>query len=131
MEWLRLILGSAFLLVGIVFFAIQLYGIFRLDYALNRMHAAAMGDTLGLAFSMLGLMIFSGLNFNTFKMIIVVVLLWNASPVSSHLLARLEVMTNSKLENHLKVYYKLKDLEDEPEQGSGDDSTTDQKGQTK
>jgi multicomponent Na+:H+ antiporter subunit G len=131
MEWLRLILGSAFLLVGIVFFAIQLYGIFRLDYALNRMHAAAMGDTLGLAFSMLGLMIFSGLNFNTFKMIIVVVLLWNASPVSSHLLARLEVMTNSKLENHLKVYYKLKDLEDELEQGSGDDSTTDQKGQTK
>ena len=47
LEWLRLIAGGALLLSGLIIFLIELYGVFHLKYVLNRMHAAAMGDTLG------------------------------------------------------------------------------------
>ena len=113
LEWLRLIAGGALLLSGLIIFLIELYGVFHLKYVLNRMHAAAMGDTLGISFSLVGRMIFSGLNFTTLKMMLIVIFLWLASPVSSHLLARLEVVTNEKLENHCQSYSDLAVLEEE------------------
>lgn len=101
--WIRLIAGALLLLAGLVIFMIELYGIFHFKYVLNRMHAAAMGDTLGISFSLVGLMILTGLNFTTLKMMLIVVFLWLASPVSSHLLARLEVATNEDLKEHCQV----------------------------
>lgn len=98
MEMLRYILGTAFLLVGLSIFCIEIYGVFHFKHTLNRMHAAAMGDTLGIGSAMIGLMIFSGFNFTTLKMALVVVFLWFSSPVASHLLTKLEVTTNPRLE---------------------------------
>ncbi len=112
-EWIRLILGAALLISGLIIFLVELFGVFRMNYVLNRMHAAAMGDTLGISFSLVGLMIFSGLNFTTLKIMLIVIFLWFSSPVSSHLLARLEVMTNEKLENHCRIYADLAELNDE------------------
>lgn len=113
LEWIRLIVGAGFLLCGLIIFVIEMYGIFHLNYVLNRMHAAAMGDTLGISFSLVGLMIFSGFNFTTLKMALIVVFLWFASPVASHLLARLEVSTNENLGEHCQIYIRLEDLEEE------------------
>lgn len=113
LEWIRLILGAALLISGLTIFLVELFGVFRMNYVLNRMHAAAMGDTLGISFSLVGLMIFSGLNFTTLKIMLIVIFLWFSSPVSSHLLARLEVMTNDRLENHCRVYSDLAELEEE------------------
>lgn len=113
LEWIRLIVGGALLICGLLIFLIELYGIFHLDYVLNRMHAAAMGDTLGISFSLVGLMILSGFNFTTLKMALIVVFLWFASPVSSHLLARLEVTTNENLDKHCQIYPNLENLEEE------------------
>ncbi len=96
-EWIRFIVGAVVLLCGLFIFVVEIFGIFHLRYVLNRMHAAAMGDTLGISISLVGLMIFSGLNFTTLKMALIIVFLWLASPVSSHLIARLEVTTNKKL----------------------------------
>ena len=112
-EWIRLLAGSAFLLGGLVTFVTEIFGIFHFRYVLNRMHATAMGDTLGISSCMVGLMIFSGWNFTTLKLLLVVVFLWFASPVSSHVLARLEVATNENLEDHCTVYPELKTLEQE------------------
>ncbi len=112
-EWVRLITGGALLVCGLLIFLIELYGIFHLNYVLNRMHAAAMGDTLGISFSLVGLMILSGFNFTTLKMALIVVFLWFASPVSSHLLARLEVTTNEKLDKYCQIYPSLENLEEE------------------
>ena len=112
-EWIRLILGAALLISGLIIFLVELFGVFRMNYVLNRMHAAAMGDTLGISFSLVGLMIFSGLNFTTLKIMLIVIFLWFSSPVSSHLLARLEVMTNEKLETHCRIYADLAELNDE------------------
>lgn len=117
--WIRLIVGGALLLCGLSIFLIEIYGVFHFKYVLNRMHAAAMGDTLGISFSLVGLMIFSGLNFTTLKMALIVILLWIASPVSSHLLAKVEFTTNEDLEEHCKLYSRLEDLEDELEEETG------------
>ena len=84
-EWIRFLIGAGMLLFGLAIFLIEGYGIFHLDYVLNRMHAAAMGDTLGISFSLIGLMIFSGFNFTTLKLALIVLFFWFASPVSSHL----------------------------------------------
>ena len=93
MDMFRMIIGSIFLVSGLIFFILQILGVFKMKYVLNRMHAAAMGDTLGLGLSIIGLIVISGFNFVSFKLLLVLVFMWFSSPVSSHLIARLEVQT--------------------------------------
>ena len=114
LKWTQFILGTGMLLLGLFTFVVQILGVFKFKYVLNRMHAAAMGDTLGIGISLIGLMILSGFNFTTLKMGLVVVFLWCASPVSSHLISRLEATTNPHLDNYCKVSDEIKEyLEEE------------------
>lgn len=114
-EWGRFLIGAACLLFGLGIFAIEMVGVFRFRYVLNRMHAAAMGDTLGIGFSFLGLMLMSGWNFTTLKLFLVILFLWFSSPVSSHLIARLEVTTNEDQEKQYRMI-KLEELEKEKQE---------------
>lgn len=101
-EWIRFLLGAILLLCGLGIFLIEMIGVFRFKYVLNRMHAAAMGDTLGIGFSLMGLILMSGFNFISLKLLLVIVFLWFSSPTSSHLIARLEVTTNEDEEKHYR-----------------------------
>lgn len=99
-EWVRFLVGAAFLLSGVAIFLIEMIGVFRFKYVLNRMQAAAMGDTLGIGFCLLGLIVMWGFSFTSLKLFLVIAFLWFSSPVSSHLIARLEVTTNEDTEKH-------------------------------
>ena len=101
-EWVRFLAGAVCLLCGLGIFLVEMIGVFRFKYVLNRMHAAAMGDTLGIGFALLGLILMNGWNFTSAKFLLVIVFLWFASPVSSHLIARLEVTTNEDKEKHYR-----------------------------
>lgn len=101
--WIRFILGTFFLLAGMVLFVVEIISVFKLDYVLNRMHAAATGDTSGIGLSLIGLMILNGFNLITLKLLLVVVFLWFSSPVSSHLIAKLEVATHEGEDQYGKV----------------------------
>lgn len=114
-EWIRFLAGAALLLAGVAIFLIEMVGVFRFKYVLNRMQAAAMGDTLGIGFCLLGLIVMSGLNFTSLKMLLVIIFLWFSSPASSHLIARLEVTTNEDKEEH----YKIETLDEKQPEGSG------------
>ena len=103
LEWIRFFAGTAFLIGGLVVFAIEFFGVFKFKYVLNRMQIAAAGDTLGIALSMIGLIIMSGINYNSLKMMLVIVFLWLASPVASHMLARFEVATNEELYKECEI----------------------------
>ena len=103
LEWIRFLAGVGLLLVGMGIFVLQLFGVFKFKYVLNRMHAAAMGDTLGIGVSLTGMMLLSGFNFTSLKMALIIVFLWLASPVSSHLISRLEVVTNEHLAEHCEL----------------------------
>lgn len=108
-RWVQFLAGVGLLFAGIAIFAVQILGVFKFKYVLNRMHAAAMGDTLGIGISLAGLMILSGFNFTTLKMGMVILFLWCASPVSSHLIARLEALTNEHLEEDCEISETLKE----------------------
>lgn len=102
-DWMRFLAGIICLIVGVLVFIIQMIGIFKFKYVLDRMHAAALGDTLGIGSCLVGLMLLSGFHFTTLKLGLVLVFLWLASPVSSHLIARLEMITNEKLEEKCEI----------------------------
>ncbi|MCH5254499.1 MAG: monovalent cation/H(+) antiporter subunit G [Lachnospiraceae bacterium] len=103
LEWIRFGFGALFLLCGLFIFLIEMVGVFRFRYVLNRMQAAAMGDTLGIALSLLGLIIINGFNFTSLKLFCIIVFLWFSSPTSSHLIARLEVTTDEEWERHYAI----------------------------
>ena len=102
LEWIRFLAGALLMLCGLGIFVIEMIGVFRFKYVLNRMHAAAMGDTLGIGFSLLGLILMSGWNFTSLKLLFVIVFLWFSSPASSHLIARLEVTTDEEKDKHYR-----------------------------
>ena len=102
MEWIRFILGALLMTAGLAVFGLSVFGVYRFRFVLNRMHAAAMGDTLGILLVLGGLIVLSGFTALSLKLLLTIVMLWLTSPVSSHLIARLEVTTNEKLNEHLK-----------------------------
>ncbi|MCD2491362.1 monovalent cation/H(+) antiporter subunit G [Lacrimispora sp. NSJ-141] len=97
MEWVRFGISAAFLLFGILMFLAASIGVNRFRRALNRMHAAALGDTLGILFVILGLIIWKGISFDSLKLLLVVLFFWLASPVAGHMISRLEVTTDEDL----------------------------------
>ena len=103
MEILCFILGIAFIIMGLLVFVIQLVGVYKFKYILNRMHAAGMGDTMGISLCLIGTMFLFGWSFTSLKIALIAAFLWLASPVSSHLIARLEVVTNENLEEYCKI----------------------------
>lgn len=91
MEWIRFFIAALLIISGIVMETIAVFGIFKFKFVLNRMHAAAIGDTLALLLVTLGLVVISGFTWFTLKLFLVLMFLWMASSVSSHVLSRMEV----------------------------------------
>ena len=99
-EWIRFSVAAVFIISGLVFGLLAVFGVYRLKYVLNRMHAAAMGDTLGISLVLIGLIVIRGLSFDSLKFILIIFFLWLASPVASHLIARLEMTMNPGSRNY-------------------------------
>ena len=97
MEVFRFIVAAGFLLAGMFMLISAAFGVNRFSHALNRIHAAALGDTLGLLFAILGLVVWNGLSFASLKLFAVVIFFWLASPVAGHMIANLELETDEDL----------------------------------
>lgn len=100
---IKFIISAIFIAVGIFVLATAMVGNFRFGYVLNRMQVGATSDTLGAALIIIGLIIVSGLNATTVKLIITVLFLWFANPVSSHFLARTEIISNENIMQECEV----------------------------
>ena len=103
LEFIRFLLSAVLTLAGLFVLVSGVVGVFRFRYSMNRMHAAALGDTLGILCVLLGVMVAEGLTIATVKMLLVIISLWLTSPVASHLISRLEVTINDHLERHMNV----------------------------
>ena len=103
-EMLRFILCALLIGVGLIFEICAVIGVFRFHYVLNRMHAAALGDTMGILMIMLGLAVASGINSLSLKLLLIIFLFWTASPVASHLIGRLELTTHEELDREVKLW---------------------------
>ena len=93
LQWIQFIVAAIFIITGVITLILATFGVNRFDRALNRMHAAAMGDTLGILFVLLGLIVIAGPGFDALKLLF----FWVASPVAGHMISRLEATTDEDL----------------------------------
>ena len=96
--------GWGYTAVSLAFFlppAALLYRARRVgDSRTVRMLRCLSAASLGL--SLLGLIVMKGASFTSLKLLLVMIFLWFSSPVSSHLIARLEVTTDEEPQKHYK-----------------------------
>ena len=96
METVKLVISLVLIAGGMFMFVTATIGANRFRHALNRIHAAALGDTLGIGSLILGLMVWKGFSMVTWKMLCVLLFFWLASPVCGHMLARMERETGQE-----------------------------------
>ncbi|MEG0778988.1 MAG: monovalent cation/H(+) antiporter subunit G [Oscillospiraceae bacterium] len=95
--------GLFLLLFGMFVFLTSVFGIFRLRYVLNRMHVAALCDALGIFSVLAGLILLRGWSVISLKLALILVFLWMTSPVASHLIAEMELLTHAHMEKECEV----------------------------
>lgn len=80
-SWLCLGAGGLFCVIGAV-------GMLRMPDLYTRVHAASVVDTLGAGLILLGLLLQAGSGLGAAKLLIIGLLIFFASPTSTHALAR-------------------------------------------
>ena len=120
-QWIRFALSAACLVTGLVFMILAVFGVNRFHRALNRMHAAAMGDTLGILFVFAGLILIRGFSMDSLKLFLVILFFWTAGPVSGHMISRLEAMTDENL-GEILVIRKGKTDKKQKDEEKGDET---------
>ncbi len=101
LEWIRFWIAAIFLTAGLIFFVGAVIGNCRFRYIMNRVHAAGLGDTMGLFFVLLSLIISAEHLLEIGKLMMPLIFLWICSPVSSHFLAQIEYYTNRHFYDHM------------------------------
>ena len=103
---IRFIIAAIFIIAGVIIIARAMVGNFRFGYVLNRMQVGATADTLGTMLVILGLIIISGINTISLKLVVMILFMWIANPVQSHFLARTEIISNEKITEECEVVNK-------------------------
>ena len=102
-EWAKFVVAAFFMIAGLIVLFGATLGLYRFKYVLNRIHVTATSDTFGLLLTFISLMIMYGWTPVTLKILLVIVFLWIANPVSSHLIAHIEIATNPRLDEECEV----------------------------
>ena len=103
LDMIRFIISLLLTLAGLFVLLSGVVGIFKFKYSLSRIHAGALFDTAGIVLMVLGVIVGQGLDLTSLKMLIIIGILWLTSPVSSHLIGRLEITINDELEKDMVV----------------------------
>ncbi len=104
MSVLRLVFAAVFLFSGLIVVLLSVTGVFRFRFVMNRMHCAALIDSLGLFLILTGLMISAGSLSYIPKLLLILVIQWIGSPIASHMVGRLEVRTDDSIASHMHFY---------------------------
>ena len=100
---IRFIACAILTVAGLCCLVTGVVGVYRFKYALNRIHAAALLDTVGILLMLLGVIIATGFTFTSAKILVVIAFLWLTSPVSGHLIGRMEITINDELDKSMDV----------------------------
>ena len=101
MNIVRIIVATVCLVCGSITTLISILGVFRFRFVLNRMHCAAIIDSIGFLLIIVGLMFIGGMAYVP-KLLLVLFIQWIGSPIASHLVARLEIEVDSEVKEHIK-----------------------------
>lgn len=94
----KAIIGVILISVGLFTVCVGTLGLFRFKCILNRMHAAALVDTLGTLGVVLGLLFLCDSAVVCLKLILILIFLWLTSPIASHLIAKMELLTGMDID---------------------------------
>ena len=100
---IRDILAVVCISLGLICCGISIYGVYKFDYVLTRIHAAAIIDTLGTLLIFAGLIVLRGFGWASGKILLILALQWLTSPVATHRIGRVEVLTNRDYDKHCEV----------------------------
>ncbi|MEE9405754.1 MAG: monovalent cation/H(+) antiporter subunit G [Algisphaera sp.] len=89
--------AAAALLVGLFFFVVGAVGIIRMPDAYHRLHAATKSSTLGLMGLLLAATLHLGVSELGVKALAVMLFLFVANPIGSHLLAKAALKAQTPL----------------------------------
>ena len=102
-EVIRFVSAAILLILGLFVLGVATFGLFKLEGALNRLHAAAKCDTLGALLVLTSMAILTGFNFTSLKLLILIIFIWVTNPVSVFMIGRAEVLTNPDIEDECEV----------------------------
>lgn len=88
---IRTLLAALFFVIAAFLFVTEVIGLYKFDYVLNRIHAAALGDTLGLLFTVLGVVVLKGFRLVSLKLLLIPVFFYLTGPVLTHLIGAVEI----------------------------------------
>lgn len=88
---------------GVLFAAVSILGVFRFRFVMNRMHCAAILDTLAMAGILGGLMVASSNMQYIPKLAAALLMLWIGSPAASHLVGHMEISTDETVAEHIQL----------------------------
>ena len=100
---IREILAALLIGLGLICCCIAMYGVYRMDYVLSRIHAAAIIDTLGTLLIFAGMILLRGLGWASAKILLILVFQWITGPVSTHRISRVEILSNPDYDKHCEV----------------------------
>ncbi len=100
---IRDIIAAVLIGLGVICCIISTFGVYRFDYVLSRIHAAAITDTLATLLIFLGVIILKGFGWGSAKVLMILVFQWLTSPVSTHRIGQVEILTNPDYEKHCEV----------------------------
>lgn len=96
-EWILFGVVAILLILALICFTAAVIGAYRFGFVLNRMHAAGIGDSLGLLCVTAAVVAATGFCMDSLKLILLIVFMWFTSPASSHFLSQVEYFTNEHL----------------------------------
>lgn len=104
LEWIRFILFTLLLFAGIGFEIVSVIGVNRFRFSLNRLHAASIGDTMGLTCIVLACMLKAGISLLSLKFLLVLVFMMCTSPMSGHLISLLVYRTDPAIDKEAHIW---------------------------
>ena len=102
-DTIRYLIAAVLMLCGVIAGGVSILGVFRFHFVMNRMHCAAILDTIAMAGILGGLMVAKASMAFTPKLLAALVVLWVGSPIASHLVGRMEIATDEAAAEHIKL----------------------------
>ncbi len=85
------VIAIILLILSVFFFFSAVFGLYRFRFTINKMHATAVGDTLGLVCAVVGVILLTGFSLTSLKLALIPVFAFLTSPVTTHLIAKTEI----------------------------------------
>lgn len=88
MSDLTTIISGTLIISGACSVFIGMLGVYRMPDIFTRLHASSIIDTMGTIFILVGLMIYSGLNMVSLKLMLIMFFILITTPAAAHALAK-------------------------------------------